>query len=193
MEVSIHDNNTSIVIVSIIHEISVENQPIYRSWLERITQQASTTEGLVNDHIFSSKENGFYRYVILLSFNSKEAAHNWLNSPKRLAYLDEIKPYLLNGDRHKIQVDPNFWFSTTNASAKPFNRWQQWGLSWCVALPFASLLPFVVHLVFLLFDQPTISPSFSLSSAIVGAGFMSGMMTLFIPIVAKWVNRVLHR
>ena len=129
-------DNVTIVIV---HDIRKDKHDLYEKIIESLITLLQQQSGFLSIDVIRPIQ-GSLRYVAIMRFDHEKNAAHWLNLPERKDLLLPIQPWLLAGDNHQIQTNPDFWFRPEKSSTAP-KAWKRFVSSWIAVLPLAMTIP----------------------------------------------------
>ncbi|WP_019411724.1 antibiotic biosynthesis monooxygenase [Pseudomonas psychrophila] len=130
-----------VVTLVIKHRVRAGFEEPYAAWLRNIVSVAGQRTGHLGVDVIRGKQAGLDSYTCVLRFCSTEAMQHWLDSPERLALVDQATPMLADGDQTEVNPVNEFWFSPQSTSPPP--RWKQALLTLLVIFPHTLLVPLV--------------------------------------------------
>lgn len=177
-------SNDAVTIV-IVHDVQAQKHSLYDKVMEELIAELKEQKGFLSVDILKPLPHTL-RYVAIMRFLTEKNAHEWLQHPKRLEILKPVEPWLLDGDQHHIETDPDFWFKP---NPKPPKMWKRFISSWIAVLPLALTIPaFYVWLIQDILNWSTFWIGLPISLTI------SWLMTYFtMPYITKhladWLSR----
>jgi antibiotic biosynthesis monooxygenase (ABM) superfamily enzyme len=131
-----------VVTLVVKHRVKAGFEVPYEAWLRNIVAIAGQQEGHLGVDVVRGKNAGLDFYTCVLRFCSTEAMQRWLDSPQRLALVNEATPMLADGDQTEVNPVNEFWFAP-QADASPPPRWKQAVVTLLVILPHTLLVPLI--------------------------------------------------
>ncbi|MHC8380074.1 antibiotic biosynthesis monooxygenase [Pseudomonas sp. LB3P14] len=133
-----------VVTLVIKHQVKAGFEVPYEAWLRNIVSIAGRQEGHLGVDVIRGKSAGLDLYTCVLRFCSTEAMQRWLDSPQRLALVNEATPMLADGDQTEVNPVNEFWFAPqAEAASPPPPRWKQAVVTLLVILPHTLLVPLI--------------------------------------------------
>ena len=132
-----------VVTLVIKHRVKAGFEVPYEAWLRNIVSVAGQQEGHLGVDVMRGKNAGLDMYTCVLRFCSTDAMQRWLDSPQRLALVNEATPMLADGDQTEVNPVNEFWFAPQADAAKPPPRWKQAVVTLLVILPHTLLVPLI--------------------------------------------------
>ena len=129
-----------VVTLVIKHRVKAGFEAPYEAWLRNIVSIAGQQDGHLGVDVMRGKNAGLDLYTCVLRFCSTDAMQRWLDSPQRLALVNEATPMLADGDQTEVNPVNEFWFAP-QAEAAPPPRWKQAVVTLLVILPHTLLVP----------------------------------------------------
>ena len=165
------------VTIVIVHDVDPEKHPRYDQAMRDLSDLLRGQIGFLSIDVLKPLPDTL-RYIALIRFATKQDAQNWLTHPERLSIIADIEPWLLDGDQHHVQTDPDFWFKP---SVRPPKMWKRFISSWIAVLPLAMTIPaFYLWLFKEMLNWPTLLVGLPISITI------SWLMTYFtMPYITK--------
>lgn len=136
MPTSPHEEVVTLVVK---HRVKLGQEAHYQAWLKRTVATAQGFAGHLGVDVIGGLEGGAQTFTSVLRFRSIDLLQAWMDSPQRLALINEAAAMLADGDQVQVHPLNEFWF-TPAAPAQP-PRWKQACVTLCVILPLTSLLP----------------------------------------------------
>ncbi|MGL6246152.1 antibiotic biosynthesis monooxygenase [Pseudomonas sp.] len=131
-----------VVTLVIKHRVKAGFEVPYEAWLRNIVSIAGQQEGHLGVDVMRGKNAGLDMYTCVLRFCTTEAMQRWLDSPQRLALVNEATPMLADGDQTEVNPVNEFWFAPqADAASPPPPRWKQAVVTLLVILPHTLLVP----------------------------------------------------
>ncbi|MCP8467087.1 antibiotic biosynthesis monooxygenase [Pseudomonas sp. ZM23] len=115
----------------------------YETILRELTRAASEFPGHLGVDVMRQGEH----FTSVLRFASAAELQDWLDSPQRRTLIERAAPLLVDGDRHELHRDHEFWFAPQDNPRQP-PRWKQAAVSYLVILPLVMLVPLLWHPLF---------------------------------------------
>ncbi|MGF6288042.1 antibiotic biosynthesis monooxygenase [Pseudomonas silensiensis] len=133
-----------VVTLVIKHRVKAGFEMPYEAWLRNIVSIAGQQEGHLGVDVIRGKSAGLDLYTCVLRFCSTESMQRWLDSPQRLALVNEATPMLADGDQTEVNPVNEFWFAPqADAASPPPPRWKQAVVTLLVILPHTLLVPLI--------------------------------------------------
>ena len=133
-----------VVTLVIKHRVKAGFEVPYEAWLRNIVSIAGQQEGHLGVDVIRGKSAGLDLYTCVLRFCSTESMQRWLDSPQRLALVNEATPMLADGDQTEVNPVNEFWFAPqADAASPPPPRWKQAVVTLLVILPHTLLVPLI--------------------------------------------------
>ena len=132
-----------VVTLVVKHRVKAGFEVPYEAWLRNIVAIAGQQEGHLGVDVVRGKSAGLDFYTCVLRFCSTEAMQRWLDSPQRLALVNEATPMLADGDQTEVNPVNEFWFAPQVDASTPPPRWKQAVVTLLVILPHTLLVPLI--------------------------------------------------
>ena len=132
-----------VVTLVVKHRVKAGFEVPYEAWLRNIVAIAGQQEGHLGVDVVRGKSAGLDSYTCVLRFCSTEAMQRWLDSPQRLALVNEATPMLADGDQTEVNPVNEFWFAPQVDASAPPPRWKQAVVTLLVILPHTLLVPLI--------------------------------------------------
>jgi len=132
-----------VVTLVVKHRVKAGFEVPYEAWLRNIVAIAGQQEGHLGVDVVRGKNAGLDFYTCVLRFCSTEAMQRWLDSPQRLALVNEATPMLADGDQTEVNPVNEFWFAPQADASPPPPRWKQAVVTLLVILPHTLLVPLI--------------------------------------------------
>ena len=132
-----------VVTLVVKHRVKAGFEVPYEAWLRNIVAIAGQQEGHLGVDVVRGKNAGLDSYTCVLRFCSTEAMQRWLDSPQRLALVNEATPMLADGDQTEVNPVNEFWFAPQADTSTPPPRWKQAVVTLLVILPHTLLVPLI--------------------------------------------------
>jgi antibiotic biosynthesis monooxygenase (ABM) superfamily enzyme len=132
-----------VVTLVVKHRVKAGFEVPYEAWLRNIVAIAGQQDGHLGVDVIKGKNAGMDFYTCVLRFCSTEAMQRWLDSPQRLALVNEATPMLADGDQTEVNPVNEFWFAPQADASTPPPRWKQAVVTLLVILPHTLLVPLI--------------------------------------------------
>jgi len=133
-----------VVTLVIKHRVKAGFEVPYEAWLRNIVNIAGQQEGHLGVDVMRGKSAGLDMYTCVLRFCTTDAMQRWLDSPQRLALVQEATPMLADGDQTEVNPVKEFWFAPqADTTSPPPPRWKQAVVTLLVILPHTLLVPLI--------------------------------------------------
>ncbi|EPL06662.1 antibiotic biosynthesis monooxygenase [Pseudomonas sp. CF161] len=130
-----------VVTLVVKHRIKAGHEADYEAWLRGIVRVAGQWPGHLGVDVVRGRLGGLAHFTCVLRFCSTDAMQRWLDSPQRLALINQAAPMLADGDQTEVAAVNEFWFAPLADAATPPPRWKQAVVTLCVILPLTLLIP----------------------------------------------------
>ena len=171
-----------IVTLVVRHRVRTAQLDPYETWLRRIMDVASQFEGHLGVNVMRSPSPKSTFFTIVLRFRCIQRLEIWLASLERKQLIKEALPLLVDGDQTEVSTANEFWFTPTEANAKP-PRWKQVCVTFLVILPLSLLVPLAWAPI--LANVPWLAGYFP-SSVLITATIVLLVVYVFMPMVTGW-------
>lgn len=109
-----HPQHVTLVIT---HRLAPGQEPAYEAWLKRIMPEAANFAGHLGVNVI--RPTGHEQaYTVLVRFDNLDNLSQWVNSPLRKRYIEEVSPLLLESDSIEIRPGAEFWFTPPSANTR---------------------------------------------------------------------------
>lgn len=125
--------------ILIVHDVQKDKHDLYDDVIEKLIDLLEKQTGFLSVDVLRPHGNSL-RYVAIMRFDTETHALEWLNLPQRKDLLAPVQPWLLAGDQHQIQTDPDFWFKPNVQDVGP-KMWKRFLSSWFASIPLALTIP----------------------------------------------------
>lgn len=174
------DDQTVTVVTS--RRVKPGREAEFEEWLEGIGAEAARFPGLLARRITRPADHEHPEYVIVFRFTSYTTLRGWTESPERKAWLEKVKPLVLDAYKETALTGLETWFTVPGTPGQaPPPRYKMAAVSLLVVYPLsmglsAVLLPWLRGLP---------GPAQSLVMAVT----MIGLMTWVLMPRATWLFR----
>jgi uncharacterized protein len=177
-------------VISVIHHdvrSGVEGQ--YEAWLKEITPIAQRFQGHRGVNVIRPPK-GSRAYTIVLHFDTLKNLERWLSSETRKRLINQVEPFLEEGDQVEIKTGLEFWFTPPASEQKRAKPYKQFLLTLSVIFPLTIVVPWVLQP---LFHTVTVLGLPGISNLFIAAVIVGLMTYLIMPhytrLVAAWLYR----
>lgn len=116
----------------------------FEEWKEQIDKASQQAVGYLDrTDLPQIAQDPFYS--VILRFNNKDNAENWLHSDRRKSLLRKVET-IAEERIEMLHQDDTFWFSTS--PNKTSVKWKQVFVSFVAVYPLTQLIPVLVRFVF---------------------------------------------
>lgn len=134
-----HPQHVTLVIT---HRLAPGQEAAYEAWLKRIMPEAANFTGHLGVNVIRPSGNE-QAYTVLVRFDNLDNLSQWVNSPLRKRYIEEVSPLLLESDSIEIRPGAEFWFTPPSANTRQPAQWKQFLITLLVIFPSTNLVPWV--------------------------------------------------
>lgn len=130
--------------VVITHRVRDGHQADYDDWLNQIAPVCRSFPGHLDWQIIRPLAGLTSTYSVVIRFDNREHLENWMNSPQRRSFIEQVQPFLAEQDDFFIRSGLDFWFTPEGANAKVPVRWKQFLVTWSAIYPLALGVPLII-------------------------------------------------
>ncbi|WP_058911647.1 antibiotic biosynthesis monooxygenase [Entomohabitans teleogrylli] len=167
------------VTLVITHVIPADQTERYEAWLARIVPVAASFPGHLGANVIRPSE-GHNVWNIIIRFDTLENLYAWTQSSQRKALVEEISPWLAQGDRTEIHSEAAFWFTPPAPRVRQPPRWKQFLITLMVIFPSTNLVPWLTGSLF-----PGLKGTLLLH-LVNDACVVALVVWLWMPLVTRW-------
>lgn len=135
------------VTLVITHVLQPEHHAHYESWLEKIMPVAAAFPGHLGANVIRPVQ-GDNRWNVVIRFDSLDNLYAWTQSVKRKDLVEEIAPWLQEGDHTEVRTEPAFWFTPQTPRVRQPLQWKQFLITLLVIFPSTNLVPWITGMLF---------------------------------------------
>ena len=134
------------VTLVITHTLLPEHHQHYEAWLGKITPLAARFPGHLGASVIRPVA-GSNHWNVVIRFDSIDNLYAWTQSAERKALVEEITPYLAEGDHTEVRSEAEFWFTPASPQVRQPPQWKQFLITLLVIFPSTNLVPAITGML----------------------------------------------
>ena len=134
------DSNNEPVTVVVAQLVKPGREADYESWINNITQVASTYLGHLGTNVIRPQPGVRPEYVVVFRFDSYERLKAWMTSRDRQYWLAQAQPLVASDPEIQLLSGIEAWFSIPGQGLKTPPRYKTALLTWAVVYVLINIL-----------------------------------------------------
>ena len=129
------------VVVS--HRLGEDKHAAYERWLQELEPICRAMPGFRAWQVVRPSPGSADTYTVVIRFDTREHLRQWMESPQRIARVEQLQPLFGEQDHSVISSGLDFWFPRRAQTPVPV-RWKQFLVTWSAIFPLALFTPKLV-------------------------------------------------
>ncbi|SNR76310.1 hypothetical protein [Flavobacterium sp. ov086] len=127
-------------ILMVHYKISTNDSDTFEIWKEKMDSVIRSFNGYLSTTVLYPINNNDHHYIIL-RFDSREKAQQWMQSDFRRIMLEDSDTTWMTEKEEVVQQWNNFWYS----NFKEVKKWKQWTITFIAVYPITLIMPILVQ------------------------------------------------
>ena len=132
-----HDPGATVVVS---HRLRKDKHAAYERWLQELEPVCRAMPGFKSWQVVRPVPGISDAYTVVIRFDTREHLRHWMESPQRIARVEQLHPLFGAEDHSVISSGLDFWFPRRAQTPVPV-RWKQFLVTWSAIFPLALFTP----------------------------------------------------